>query len=88
MSKHMHVCEIMAPHGGGAIFPPTTVNFTENGTVWLSVKHKRLFVFLSKDLVFYGHLTSIEKPKHLFTYSMDRALTFSKGDNSGTVNII
>ena len=42
MTKHMQVCEIGAPHGGGAIFPPTTVNFAENGTFWLSVKHKRL----------------------------------------------
>ena len=41
MTKHMQVCEIGASHGGGAIFPPT-VNFAENGTFWLSVKHKRL----------------------------------------------
>ena len=44
--------------------------------------------FLSKDLVLYGHATSMEKPKYMFTYSMDRALTFLKGDNSGTVNKI
>ena len=42
MTKHMQVCEIGVPHGGGAIFPPTTVKFAENGTFWLSVKHKRL----------------------------------------------
>ena len=38
----MQVCEIGAPHGGGAIFPQTTVNFAENDTFWLSIKHKRL----------------------------------------------
>ena len=42
--------------------------------------------FLSKDLVLYGRATSMEKTKRMFTYSMDRALTFFKGDNSGTVN--
>ena len=82
----MQVCEIGAPHGGGAIFPSPTVNFAENGTFWLSVKHKRLL--LSKDLILYGHAISMEKPKHMFTYSVDRALTFFERDNSGTVNEI
>ena len=58
----------------GVIFPPTTVNCAENGTFWLSVKHKRPN-FL-KDLVICGHATYMKKLKHMFTYSMGRALTF------------
>ena len=51
MTKHMQVREIGAPHGGGAVFSPTTVNFTANVTFWLSVKHKRL-LFFQKTLYF------------------------------------
>ena len=50
-------------------------------------KNKRL-LFLSKDIILYRHASSMEKPKHMCTYSVDRALTFFKGDNSGTVNKI
>ena len=55
MTKHMQICEIGAPHGGGGeeyIFPPTTVNCAENGTFWLSVKHKRKTAFYQKTLYF------------------------------------
>ena len=38
MTKHMQVCEI----DGGEPSPHQQVNFAENGTFWLSVKHKRL----------------------------------------------
>ena len=84
MTKHMQVCEIGAPNG--AIFPPTTVNFAENGIFWLPVKLKRLFY--QKTLHFTDMPHPWKKTKHMFTYSMDRALTFFKGDNSGTVNKI
>ena len=57
MTIHMQVCEIGVPHWEGAIFPPTTVNFAENGTFWLSVKD----CSLSKDLVPYEHATPVEK---------------------------
>ena len=53
MTKHMQVSEIGAPHGGGAIFPPPTVNFAENGSFWLSLKHKRLlYIYKKKNLYF------------------------------------
>ena len=35
----MQVCNMGAHPGGGAILPPVAVNFAENDTFWLSVKH-------------------------------------------------
>ena len=82
----MQVCEIGATHGGGANFLPTTVNFAENGTFWLSVKQKRLFFYLKT--LYFTDMPHPWKNQSICLLIQWRVLIFFKGDNSGTVNKI